>query len=514
MTSPAVVLDGPQTRTQAPPQIQTQAVAASRGALIWLAALTPAVFALHGYHPYADDAGIYTAGIRKLADPSLYKPDAAFVLAHTQLSVFAHLLALVVRLAHMPLGLLLLLTHLASIYLFLFACWSLARRVFPSPIQRWCAVTATAAGFTLPIAGTALALMDPYVTARSFSTPLGLLALAAAIDRAWTRTILLLAAAALLHPLMTFYAAIFLFLFVLIDLERPRAAFAASILAIVAVGAIYTITLHTPVSPAYRQAVLSRDYLYPAQWSWIDLVGLFAPIALFAIAAMRLTTARLTGRLCTAATLLGAASTFSALLFVRGSGPYLLVRIQMLRSMHTLYALGLLLAAGFLGGLLFEHSPWQAFTLLAAVAAGMFFAQKAVYPLSAHIELPDTAARNPWQQAFLWIRANTPHDAVFAANPRLVFLEGEDAQGFRAISERSLLGDDKDEGVVVVFPALAEEWAAQRNAQIGLDRLTDSERAARLRPLGVTWLLLSSRSTTRLSCPYRNAVAQVCHLAP
>ncbi len=510
MTSPALVLDGPQT------QVQTQArtVAASRGSLIWLAVLTPAVFALHGYHPYADDAGIYTAGIRKLADPALYKPDGAFVLAHTQLSVFAHLLALVVRLAHMPLGLLLLITHLASIYLFLFACWSLARRIFSSPAGCWCAVAAASVCFTLPIAGTALALMDPYVTARSFSTPLGLLALAAAIDRAWTRTILLLAAAALLHPLMTFYAAVFLFLFVLIDLGRPRAAIAASLFAIVAVGAIYAITLHAPVSPAYRQAVLSRDYLYPAQWSWIDLVGLFAPIALFALATWRLTISHLAGRLCAAATLLGAATTFSALLFVRDSGPYLLVRIQMLRSLHALYALGVLLAAGFLGALLFEHSPWQAFTLLAAVATGMWFAQKAAYPLSAHIELPDAAALNPWQQAFLWIRANTPRDAVFAANPRLVFLEGEDAQGFRAISERSLLGDDKDEGVVVVFPALAEEWAAQRNAQLDLDRLTDAERLARLHPFGVTWLLLSSRSATHLPCPYRNAVAQVCRLEP
>ena len=82
------------------------------------------------------------------------------------------------------------------------------------------------------------------------------------------------------------------------------------------------------------------------------------------------------------------------------------------------------------------------------------------------------------------------------------------------LTERSLLGDYKDEGVVVVFPALATQWAIERNAQAGLDRMTDVERIARLKPLGVSWLLLSSTATTSFACPYHNLVSQVCRLTP
>jgi len=115
---------------------------------------------------------------------------------------------------------------------------------------------------------------------------------------------------------------------------------------------------------------------------------------------------------------------------------------------------------------------------------------------------------------FLWIRANTPQNAVFAANPELVFLDSDDSQGFRATTERSLLADDKDEGLAILFPKLAEQWAVERNAQVGLDRLSDSDRLARLRPLGANWLLLSSNAATSFPCPYRNAVSQVCRLRP
>src|ERR1700733_2332481 len=75
---------------------------------------------------------------------------------------------------------------------------------------------------TLPIAGTSLMLMEPYVTARSFSTPCALLALAGMLEFLlprfeygdWQtrqrRGLLLccaaLAGAAVMHPLMAAYA--------------------------------------------------------------------------------------------------------------------------------------------------------------------------------------------------------------------------------------------------------------------------------------------------------------------
>ena len=518
MTTPQITINPPTASTPGAPSFAS--FGAKGGRFLILAALTPAVFFLHGYHPFADDAGIYVAGIRKLAHPALYQTDAAFVLASTRLSAFPHLLAATVRFTRIPLEYVLLAAHLVSIFAFLLGCWTLARRIFASTAAQWSAVVLAGACFTLPVAGTAILVMDPYVTSRSFSTPLGLFSLSAAIDRRWTRTALFLLLATLMHPLMTLYAAVFVLLFILIDQGHTRAASGLSIFGVIASGGIYLATLHLPVSPAYSQAVLSRRYLFPWLWPGFEYLGLAIPVLLYALAFRRLGPQTLAGKLCLTALMLGTSAGLSAFLFVHPSGPYFLMRLQLLRSFHILYMLAIILLGGFMGELLLNRSPgqakaqyrWVAFALFAAVIGTMLFFQRDRYPFSANIEWPGASPRNPWQQTFLWIHANTPQNAVFAANPELVFLNGEDSQGFRATTDRSLLADDKDGGLAILFPQLAEQWAVEHNAQSGLDRLSDSERVNRLRPLGATWILLSSNAVTSFPCPYRNAVSQVCRL--
>ena len=80
------------------------------------------------------------------------------------------------------LPMLLLVCHLGSIFLFLLGAWRVATRIFSDRRSCWGAVLLAACCFTLPAAGTSLSIMDPYVTARSFSTPLSLFALAAVLD--------------------------------------------------------------------------------------------------------------------------------------------------------------------------------------------------------------------------------------------------------------------------------------------------------------------------------------------
>ena len=142
----------------------------------------------------------------------------------------------------------------------------------------------------------------------------------------------------------------------------------------------------------------------------------------------------------------------------------------------------------------------------------MFAAQLFAWSGCNPIEWPGSPPANPYQQAFLWIRDHTPRDAVFAFNPRLVYLPEEDEQGFRAITERDHLADDKDAGIVAVVPQLAYRWALQRNAELNLDSMTDSDRIATLAPLRATWLLLPLDAKTALSCPWRNSVAVVCRM--
>ncbi len=482
-----------------------------------IAALTPAVLLIHGYHPFADDAGIYVAGIRKLLNPSLYRPDAAFVLANTRYSVFAYVLAEAVRITHLPLTIVLLAAHLASIYLFLLAAWNVAERVFAEEAERWLALVLSAACFTLPAAGTALVLMDPYVTPRSFSTPLGLFAVAAALNRRWMRAALFVVLMGLVHPLMAIYAAAFVILYALVDTHHTQAAILLGAGGVAAAGLITLTAHHASVSPAYFEAMHSRvrTFLYPAKWKWYEDFGLAVPLALFMLAAYRSEAESRIHKICLTCVLLGASSVLAAFLFVHSSGPYLLVRLQLLRSFHIIYLLGVVLMGGWLGKVLAyrRSTRWLAFALPAIAACGLFAAQRATYPFSAHIEWPGMQPRNSWAQAYDWIRGNTPADAVFAADPDLALLEGADMQGFRVTAERSLLADNKDQGVAAVMePSLAEEWAAQRDAQAGLNRMSDAERESRLKPFGVTWLLLESKAATSFPCPYQNAIAKVCEL--
>ena len=489
---------------------------ASRWIVPGLVALTPAVLLIHGYHPFSDDASLYVAGIRKLVEPALYKPDAHFALANSHLSVFAHFLAEMIRITHLPLTIALLAAHLASIFLFLLAGWFVASRLFTRAWEQWCAVAFAAACFTLPVAGTALVIMDPYVTARSFSTPLGLFAVAAALDRRWGLATLFLVLMGLMHPLMAIYAVALGVLYAALDAGHARVAVLLGLAEVGLAGLIWLVTRHDAVSHAFYEAMHSRGrtFLFPAQWKWYEDLGLVLPLALLGLTASRAEAGGRVRRLCLACVVLGVSSAVAAILFVHVTEPYLLVRLQLLRSLHIVYALGVLLLGGWLGGVLGNRrrTRWTIFLLLATASGGLFLAQRAAYPFSGHIEWPGASPRNPWVQAYVWVRGNTPANAYFAADPDLQLRNGVDMQGFRAISERSLLADNKDQGTAALIPALAEEWAVQRDAHIGLETMTDAERLRRLRPFGVTWLLLSTGSATNFPCPYQNAVAKVCRM--
>ena len=477
--------------------------------------LTPLVLLVNGFHPFAGDAGLYIAGLRHLLDPSLYPLNAVFVTAFTRGSLFPWGMAALVRFTHMPLPWALLFAQVLSIWLFLAACRQLASRLFSSASARTCAVLLAAACCALPVAGTALVLMDPYVTARSFSTPLSLFAVTACLDRRWLRTALLLVLAAAFHPLMAIYAGAFVVLCGLTASGRLRTALALCAAALVACGAAFTYAHRLPIDPAYRQAVLlpPRSFLFLARWRWYEDLGLALPLLLFALAAPRLRPADPKRALCLTCLLLGATSVAVAAFFVPVAGPYPLVPFQVLRSFHLIYAVGVVLAAG-LAATLFARSRTAAVAFFTLLFAGMFFAEPLAWPGCRRVEWPGASPANPYQQAFLWIRENTPRNAVFAFNPGLVYLPEEDEQGFRAIALRDQLADDKDAGVAAVLPPLAARWATQRNPELSIDSMSDARRRAVLLPLGANWILLPPAAPTAFPCPYRNSVVQVCRVAP
>lgn len=481
----------------------------------WLliALLTVVILVVQGYHPYANDAGIYIAGIRKLIHPGLYRSDAPFIVSHTHLSIFAPLLANFIRLTHAGFGGTIFAAYLIAAALYLYACWLLAIRFFASCAARFGGIFMAAALYSLPVAGTALFVMDPYLTARSFSTPVCLFAVAAALDRRYFRTALLIALAFLLHPLMAAYAFAFVVVMIAFQHARPRLAIALCAAGPIAAAFADLAIQNRPLPDAYREAVLqpAHTFLFLSRWQPWEIAGAILPLLLYAIAARRMGRQTPLGVVACAAIATGISSLIIAAFFVQVRGPYLLVPLQVMRMDHILYAIGIVFLGGFIG-YLSTRRRWLAPAFFLAAFAGMAVAASLSFPGCRRVEWPGLAPRNPWSQALLWIRANTPRDAIFAFNPRLVYQPLEDEQGFRVISERSQLADDKDSGAVAVFPSLAPLWARERNATVGINTESDAQRIARLAPFGVTWILLPPDAATDFPCPYLNSVTKVCHM--
>jgi hypothetical protein len=477
-----------------------------------IALLTPLVLIVHGYHPFADDAGIYVAGIRKMLDPSLFTVDSALVTAHTQFSVFSHLSAQIIRLFHIPLEIYLFGAYLLSIFVFLLACFRFSQRIFPNRQLQWGATLLSGALFTLPVAATALWVMDPYVTARSFSTPFSLFAIAACIERNWKNAILWSAATALLHPLMAAYLAAFLVTYALISRNQWRLLAIACLIVFAASGAVHFATRSALLPTGYREAALSRTYFFLTFWRWYEVPGLAAPLLLMGTAVWR-SRNLVVRNLCLSCIAAGGTASAVVACFVHTSGSFFLARIQPLRVFQLIYIIGVLLLGAFFANYFHGKRAAPGVALLLLILSCMILGQKQVYVASAHVEWPFAAPRNPWQQAFVWIRENTPQDAVFALDPNYTKVRSEDTQGFRATAGRSALVDDlKDGGVVAIFPELAPRWKSQRDLELGLDQMSDQERIMRLRPTGVTWILLGANARTQFDCPYRNPAARVCRL--
>jgi hypothetical protein len=515
-------------------------------AAVLVTALTFFAVLVNGYHPYAEDGGVYLPEIKRLLDPGLYPRGAEFVVGHLRYSAFAPAMAGLVRKTHFSVEMVLLLVHLATFWLTLFAVWLLAARCYPSREARGGAVALLAVWMTMPIAGTSLMLMDPYVTARSISTPCVLLALVGALKFLAPRFELeeesprerrlglalccaALVAAGVMHPLMAAYGfGAVLLLGMALSLSKVVRVWGTVGLGLTAVAMAAGLYLSAPAeSEIYQRVMLTRDYWFLSRWHWYELIGLIAPVVILSVVAFGRPRDGDTARvgLARMAVTAGVTATMVALLFARaGMGTHLVARMQPLRIFQLVYIVMVLAVGAALGERVLQRRPWRwvvAFSLLAGV---MVAAERTTFPASRHLELPGALAwsgsdrenqdrENQWEQAFAWIGANTPKDAMFALDAQYITKAGEDAESFRAIAERSALPDfSKDGGVVTNKPELAAEWLQGQVAQGKLSEESDALRVAALRPLGVTWVVLEQSAVTEFACLYGNKAVKVCRL--
>ena len=392
---------------------------------------------------------------------------------------------------------------------------------FKSEAARWAGVLLVTVLLTMPIAGTALFLVDPYLHPRALATGAILLAVASCLNRNWLRAGAWLLAAGVVHPLMALFG-VSLTVFAGVEpwgerqietregkvgIVRAKIAEAATTFMILPLG------LFAHPSGAWKEATLARRYYFPLRWTWYEWLGLIAPVVLvwwFGRIARRhemATLERLARRLVYFALFqfaVGALMTFPA-------ATEQLSSLQPMRWLHIFYFVFLLMAGGLMAEFALKRKVWRWAVLFVPLAATMFFVQRDSYRYSDHIEWPGQAPKNPWAKAFLWSDVHTPQDAVFAIDPNYMELHAEDGYGMRALAKRSLLAENqKDPGAATVFPELAGEWREQVHAQQGIESFTPTQFHQLNLRYGVSWAVLPVTAEVRLECPYRNEAAQVC----
>jgi hypothetical protein len=269
------------------------------------------------------------------------------------------------------------------------------------------------------------------------------------------------------------------------------------------------------VTGAARDCMLSRTFFFVSTWAWYEWVGVFAPLAvlwwLSVITPRRTLPAfrQLAGSLIP----FGLAFTALALILaipIRLEGYN---RLQPMRSFHLLYVIFFILLGGLVGEYWIKNRAWRWAVMFVPLALGMILLQESVFPASEHVEWPGSNNGNNWISAFLWIRSHTPKEAVFAIDPNYMVRPGEDAHGFRAMAERSVLADYvKDSGAVSLFPKLAVEWEKQVGAGRGIDRFEPADFQRLLQRYPVTWILTTQPGPAGMTCPYQNAELAVCRM--
>lgn len=487
-----------------------------RGRVPALIALTTAAILILGYHPAAEDGGIYSAALLQRLHPDLFAHSHPFVTAHLGRSLYLPLLAALHHILPLSLPWFFLLLHALSVFAVLFTAHKLVAASSFTPAAQFGAVFFLALGLSLPVAGTALYVADPYLTARSISTPLLLLCLVTILQQRWIFAFVLFALTVLLHPLMAVWGSLLLLGTAASATKRPVRATAILSVGLLAVsGGIAYLAPHE--NSTMQMLAHSRSYWFLSQWHWYEVAGaLIPPVLLFGMTRLPRTSS-----LSPSANHLLRGTIFAfllpvviSLLFVHAdTSRLLLARMQPLRALHFGYVLFLLMLGAWLGQHLLQRSVVRWIFAALVLSLPLVCMQRSLYASSNHLEMPWTTPRNPWARAFLWAKQNTPVNALFALDARYVYSPAEDANCFRAIAERSSLPDAaKDGGVASVSSQLADTWLRGVQAQQGLDTISDAIRLQRLQPLGVTWLVLRADATTSFACPYANEAAKVCKL--
>ena len=490
--------------------------------LLLILVFTVVGFAVMGYHPGVEDDSVYLTAVKANLQPALYPHDSDFFRLQLQATQFDGWMGHFVKATGISVAWAGLVWQLLSVVFILWACLSIARHLFPEARAQWAGVALVAAMLTLPVAGTALSLVDQYLHPRGLATALILIAVTRIMAGRYWQAVPLLLVSFALHPIMAALGISFCFILSMAMLEPVRAWVRAlrggrSALKVrqgteVALAAPLA-WMFDPPNPIWRKAVAAKSYFQLSQWAWYEWLGALAPLVLFWLLwrmARKRGETKL-ARFALAVLVYGVFQLVVAVIMLETPALIRLTPLQPMRFLHLIYFFMVLIGGCLLGKYLLKASVWRWALFLLVANVSMFAAQRQVFSASLHLELPGRVSANQWLQAFAWVRQNTPTDAYFAVGAQYMAAPGEDFHSFRALAERSQLADSlKDTAVVTQVPELGPAWERQTEAQAGWAqfKLKDFERLKS--DFGVDWVLVNYPATAGLDCRWHNRALAVC----
>lgn len=481
--------------------------------LLLITVFTLLGFVVMGYHPGIEDDGVYLSAVKADLLPSLYPHDSDFFRLQMQATLFDRWMSSFVAVTHISVSWAELIWQLLSLFSILAACYAIADKLFHGELVKWAGVALVTAMLTLPVAGTALCLVDQHLHPRNVATALILIAVARILAGKPMHAIPLLLLALVMHPIMAAMGISFCVVLALTAAEPVYAwlhSWRGSMAGAMPLGWIF----ERP-SPTWREALQTRRYYFLSQWTWYEWLGAVGPLVLFWLLYRwaRSRDNQTLARFALSVVIYGVFQQGVALMMLTPASLVRLTPLQPMRFLHLIYVFLALVGGCLIGKTLLKTSVWRWALFLLVACGGMFVSQRALFASSPHLELPGMKPGNAWLQAFAWIRTNTPQDAYFAMDPRYLEAPGEDEHGFRALAERSQLADAvKDTAVVTQVPQLGPVWWRQVHAVDGWSQfqLPDFERLKA--QFGVDWVLVSYPATAGLDCRWHNDALAVCRI--
>jgi len=478
-------------------------------------------FLVTGYHPGAEDDTVYVTAVKADLNPALYPHDSDFFRIQLQATAFDPLMAGFVRATHIPVAWAELLWQFLTIFLILLACWDILCRLFDEASARWGGIAMLSAMFTLPVAGTALYIVDQYLHPRAIATALILFGVSRIMAGKRWQAVPLLAAAFAIHPMMGALGISFCCVLTL-TCSEPVRAFLRGLRqrevaqATTPMAVIFPLGwLFEPPTQPWLTAMGTRHWYRLYDWAWYEWLGAIAPLIIFYVVS-RIAQRQGNHNLAAFARAVLIYGVFQQAVAMIVLGPkrwIVLSALEPMRYLHLVYVFLALIAGAYLGKQVLCERAWRWAVFLVVANGDMYIAQRQLFASAPHIELPDMRTGNPWLEAFDWIRRNTPEDAYFALDPNYMVAPGEDNHSFRALAERSQLVDAiKDTSVVIKVPELGPSWERQVAAQVGWSHFTLADFERLKAKFGVDWVLVAYPAPEGLACRWHNRSLSVCHV--